>query len=376
MSKKLIVGLTIFLLIVVMVTDFRVNGVKVFENFARQLETESLRNMQHGGLKNDFNGPSADIEINNKTVTIQDENIDTVFIRNPLGTVDISGEDRNDIELSYKITVYAKNLELAESLVEELSIIIDNNNNNIVFGLVDVKIPEGVYGIKIDYNLLVPENMKLDIENKYGRLEVSDMTADVSLRNVYDEMDINNISGKADLYARYGNLYVKDVEELELVSGYNAIDISNVHGNADIEQDYGQGRINLINGDVVINSSYGSLYFDGIKGDIKLKSKYTQVRGEEFDGNLTANIRYGQLRLSGVSNDLDVDGRYTAIEVNLDENLKDYKLYCETDYADINTNLSFDIEKDNSTKIMEGTKGTGEVKINLISDHSEISIYK
>lgn len=376
MSKKIIVGLIIFLMVVVMFADFKVNGVKVFEGFFRQLETDSLRELQHGGINYNSQGPSADIEVNDILIDINRE-IDTIYINNPIGSIDITGEERDDIALSYKITVYAESLELAESLVEKLEIISEEKDNKLVFNLVDVEIPKGVYGIKRDYHLLVPENLFLNIENKYGSLEVSNITNAVLLRNSYDEMNVNNVDGIAELYARYGDVYVKDVGKLKLESGYNSVDISRVGGDLELEQDYGQTRVSDIRGYAILDSSYGSLYFDGISGNIELNSKYTQVRGSDFKGKFTGKINYGQLQLSDISNDVEVDARYTGLEIDLSKDMNNYQLYCETEYGEINTNLPFQVEeKNNNTKILEGNEGTEDIKINLVSDHSEIDIYK
>jgi len=375
MSKKLIVGLVIFLLIVVMVADFRVNGVKVFESFFRHLETDSFRELQQGGMNYNFQGPSADIEVNNKLIDISNE-IDTVYINNPIGSIDVKGEDRNDVALSYKITVYAKNIEIAESLVEKLEIIAEEDNNKLVFSLSDVETPEGVYGIKRDYQLLVPRDLYLDIENKYGSLEASNFSGDVLLRNYYDEMNVSSVDGLAELYARYGNVYVKNVGSLNLESGYNAVDISSVDGDLELEQSYGQARVSSIKGDAILDSSYGSIHFDDIGGSVDLDSKYTQVRGSDFNGKFKGRISYGQLQLSDINNEVEVDSRYTGLEIDLDKDLNNYSLYCETEYGEINSNLPFNVVEEDNTKVLEGTEGTGDISINIVSDHGEIDVDK
>lgn len=376
MSKKIIVGLIIFLMVVVMVADFRVNGVKVFEGFFRHLETDSLRELQQGGTNYNSQGPSADIEVNDILIDINKE-IDTIYINNPIGSINITGEERADIALSYKITVYAENLEKAESLVEKLEIISEVKENKLVFNLVEVEAPRGVYGIKRDYHLLVPKDLFLDIENKYGSLEVSNITKAVLLRNSYDEMNVNNVDGLTDLYARYGNVYVKDVGKLKLKSGYNSVDISSVDGDLELEQAYGQARVSDIRGNAVFNSRYGSLHFNRINGNIRLESKYTQVRGSDFNGKFIGKINYGQLHLLDISNDVEVDARYTGLEIDLSKDMDNYHLYCETEYGEINSNLPFQVEeKDNNTRIMAGTEGTEGKEISLISEHADIDIYK
>ncbi len=375
MSKKIIVGLIIFLLLVVMVADFRVNGVKVFESFFRHLETDSFRELQQGGMNYNLQGPSADIEVNNILIDIS-KDIDTVYINNPIGSIDVKGEDRNDIELSYKLTVYAKNVEIAESLVERLEILTEEDNNKLVFSLIEIETPEGVYGIKRDYQLHVPKDLYLDLKNRYGRLEVSNITADVRLSNYYDEMNVNSIEGIAEVYARYGNVYIKDVGKLNIESGYNSVDISSVNGDLELEQNYGQARVSSIKGNVILDSSYGSLHFDDVSGNVDLDSKYTQVRGSDFKGKFKGRISYGQLQLSNIINDVEVDARYTALEIDLDKDLNNYSLYCETEYGEINSNLPFQVVEENNTKMLEGTEGIADIMINLVSDHAEIDVYK
>ncbi|MFP4015737.1 MAG: hypothetical protein ACLFUI_01780, partial [Halanaerobiales bacterium] len=82
MSKKIVVGIIIAALIIVIFVDFRINGVNVFNDFARQLETDSLRKLQNGQIDIEYNADFADIQVENREIAI-DEEIERIYIRNP-----------------------------------------------------------------------------------------------------------------------------------------------------------------------------------------------------------------------------------------------------------------------------------------------------
>ncbi|MFP4662262.1 MAG: hypothetical protein ACLFPF_08725 [Halanaerobiales bacterium] len=375
MSKKIVVGLIIIALIVIIIADFRINGVDVFNDFARQLETESLRKLQMGQIDFEYNAESANIQVDDRVITI-DDNIDSLFIRNPFGDVIITGENRDDIVLSYKITVYAEEFEVAESLVEKLEIKSVRQGDRINFDMDAVEVSEGVYGIKRDYNLLVPEDLYLEIINNNGNMEISDMISDVSLVDYKKEMKVKNINGSVEISKRQGSAIIEKVGELNMDSAYNKVSINHVNGDLDLDQAYGQADVSSVDGNAEIKAAYSSVEVEKISGYLELEARYTQVKGDEIAGEFTGRISYGQLDLANVVNHVDVSARYTGISVAMSELLNDYQIYCEADNGNINTNLDLSVKKEDNRSIMEGRTGTGSTNINVISNYADVNVYQ
>lgn len=375
MQKKLIVGLIIILLATFMVIDFKINSISIFESFFREFETDSIRDLRFGNIA--YQGASAEIEVNNREILVTD-NEKYLYIDNQMGSVDIVGAECDNITLSYELRVYAETVELAESYLTELEVIDSIDDNRLILELQKLKKPEGVYGIEVNYDILVPKEMFLNIQNKYGQLVVTNMSGNVLLRNSFDKMEVRNIGGQAELFAHYGDVFVKSIEDsLKLESAYHSqVDVSNIEGDLIFKNAYGQARVARVNGDFNLDSSYGTIYFDEIRGDVNLVSKYTDIRGSKINGEFLAVISYGQINLLDINNHLDIDSRYAELELNLSKDLTDYRVYCEIEYGDISSDLPFMVEERDNTRILHGKEGTGELRINLINDHGDIKLYK
>lgn len=376
MQKKLIVALIIILLATFMVIDFKINGVNVFESFFREFETESIRELQR------FNNiayqePSAEIEVNDREIIVPDI-VEYLSLDNQTGSIDIIGEKRNNIALSYKLRVYADTEDLAEVYLTELEIIDFIEDNKLILDLKSLKMPEGVYGVEIDYDILVPKEMSLHIQNKYGQLNVSRITGDILLKNSYDKANIEDIEGQADISVNYGGLFVNNIgKNITVKSNYNSqVDINNIDGDLLLESNYSQVRLSDISGNLNLENNYGSVRIDEIGGNIDLFAKYSELRVSGVRGKIIGEMKTGQLDLPELMNDIDLEGSYLDLEINLDRHLKGYQAYSETKHGVIRTNLPFEVMTENSRQILEGKEGTAEIRINLKNKYGDIKIYR
>lgn len=377
MPKKMIVSIVLLLILIVMIADFRINNIKVFESYFRQMETSSLRGLQQGNLNlSDFQGLKTVINTNGQIIDIADKDITGLMINNQLGSVIITGEDRQDLELNYRITIYSEK-ELVDDSLKNMKIISNYNGNNLELTRERMELPPFVRGIKIDYEIRVPRELALDISNRYGQLVVSGMKSDVDLDNYYDQLRVTAIDGEAELLARYGSLFVENVSgPVQINTAYNNAEIYNLGAGLDLNSRYGSVRIDGIRGSTDLDFSYGSLSIENVEKDVSIKSRFTQVRGQAIKGNLKGEMQYGNLDLMDVTTSVDIRGRYTNLNIDLANSLADYQVICNTQYGEIKTNLPYRVEEENSHRTLEGTKGDGRIEINLETERANITVYQ
>ncbi|MEJ6949624.1 DUF4097 family beta strand repeat-containing protein [Natronospora cellulosivora (SeqCode)] len=336
MSKKIIVTILILLVFLIMVSDFRINSYRVFESFFRQMETESMRNMYNGVPR--FVGETAEKEVGPFLLELN-KDIEELIMDNPMGSINIYGEKRDDILLSYKITVYASTERAANEFIERLEVLAEESRNRLVIELAGFENSNDVNGWQVAYTLYVPEDLNLNLTNRYGVLCVSDIISDINLRNSYGSFEVDNIRGNSRLNASYGNL--------------NAINIS---------------------GDTEINSSYNNTEIRNIDGNLDLRSRYSRVTVDEVMGRIEANLSYGSFDLNDHIEELEIRARYTPINVQLDRRLTDYQLDISTRYGGINTNLDFAVEEDGQRQSLAAVAGNGNTRIDINGNYSNIKI--
>ena len=356
MKKTTIVTVLIIILLGIMVTDLNFAGSDVFELFFRRLETDSF-NEQSVSL-NEENKADYKHSIN-RDLVIKRNGRDKFIINNDLGSIKITGEDRDNIDIKAKITIYSNKKEVAENYSKKLDIKSLKDTNNIEVNVPEKNRPEEVKSVKVDYIIKAPESLYLQLKNKYGLLEVNNFVNGVNLSNKYQESSIQNISGENIIINnKFGSLTLSDVsegKEMKITTAYNKSKIQNIAR------------------DIKINASYGGTNLYNTE-NIVLESKYTDIEINQINGTLDADIEFGNIEVNDIKNSTRIDGKYTDVTVTLSRELEDYKIGAETKYGDIRSNLNENIEKEENSKKLTYSKGTGKKKIDLKTSYGDLNI--
>lgn len=375
-KKKLLVSLIIIAVILIMFLDFRYNGIRIFENFFREFMTDSLRDLTEGNIVLSQQASSAELEVSGQVFSISDD-IKELYLNNEAGSIVIRGEDREDIFLYYKLTVYADSEELAESYIRDLSVREDTRGGRLSLKLDKGEMPRGVNMVKVDYNLSVPEALFLNIQNKNGVLRVEKMAGDMVLRNSYEECQVLDIAGQAEINVNYGKVFVRNIKgNTKIKSAYNSqVYIGDIGGDLILDDRY-SSKIMLadIDGSLDLDSEFGSLEFTRVRGDVRLRTSFTDLEGREVEGRIKGRMNYGNLILLQVANELELDGSYLDMAIHFKDSFDDYRIYCETQYGDISSNLPFTVEKEKSRQILKG--GDGEKAVSLNNINGDIKLFK
>jgi len=361
MTKKSIVSLLIIIVIMVMILDFNINGGEVFESYYKQMETESMDKL------NEFQGADFNSEWANKIseLVINSDDVDTLQITN-VGSINIAGEERNDVEIKAIITVYANRKKQAQEFLPELKIESNKRDKKLTILLREANAPSYINGIKVAYEIKAPEELALMLKNRFGEMEVNNFAADVNLSNRYKMMRVNDIEGKAILHAKYGNLYVNNIiGQSDIYSRYNETVIKNLQNNLVLDSKYSKNKIRTIKGKVDINAGYGELDIDGVKNNIQLNSRYTKITIMDTEGELDADLDYGDFKIYNVRNNINLDSRYTDLYFRLSPEVDNYLIDCLTEYGDIESNLDLLVDKEDNEKIIKGETGESGNKIQI-----------
>ena len=315
-----------------MITDFNLAGSNVFELFFRRLETNSFN---ENTVKFNADTNTSHKYSSDRDLIIEGDGKNKFIINNKLGSINITGEDRDDIDIKAKITVYSDKKTIAESYAKKIEIKSLKKDDKIEMKVPLEDKPEEVKGVKIDYLIKAPKSMYLELDNQFGILEVTNFTNGVDLSNRYQESIIKNIAGEdIVINNKFGSLNLSNVSEgkvMKITTAYNKTNIENIKRNMEI------------------NASYGDTNFYNTKGII-LDSKYTDVEFDGINGQLKANIKYGNIRVSDVKYDTEIEGKYAEVTVELARELENYEIEGKTKYGDIRTNLNKNIRKEDKNK--------------------------
>ncbi|MGD8990159.1 MAG: DUF4097 family beta strand repeat-containing protein [Desulfobacterales bacterium] len=136
---------------------------------------------------------------------------------------------------------------------------------------------------RIDVTVAAPKHLRVQIDDGSGRIDVSDLDADLVIQD------------------DSGSIRIRDIQ-----------------GNIDIED--GSGKINItdIRGNLEIKDGSGSIQIDRIKGDVRLVDGSGQMTLKDIDGNLAIRDGSGGIEIINVTQNvlikdagsgaLDIDG--------------------------------------------------------------------
>ena len=158
--------------------------------------------------------------------------------------------------------------------------------------LVTVILPAGVDDIRMDLEIIVPEDFpRVEVANTDGSVYIS------NIRNLqaaigYGNFDATGIGGTVNVLGLEGSMSLIDIDgdvNVSLIEGYGEVDLSRIGGNVVIDDNQsGPARISDIGGDVTIGSAgYGHLTVTDIAGDLSVdKNPGGHIIAEEINGSV------------------------------------------------------------------------------------------
>jgi len=169
------------------------------------------------------------------------------------------------------------------------------------------------YGIKANLDIFIPEDFIL------------------KTKTFSFDLDIGGPLQKVDIENKYGKTYVKDVtENTKIVGPYNKVEIENIQG------------------DLNVRTTYNSIYarnVDTKKGKASFKTIYGKIDLEDIRGEIDAETIYSPIYasdisiLGGVNN---IQTVYSKVDLELEE-IEECELYVKNTYGNINVTVPEDI---------------------------------
>jgi hypothetical protein len=360
-----------------MFLDFKLNGVNVIADYFRSMETESMKKLSNMGQEinySQYNSFDRQSSIKQDVTSITQMKLDSKE-NSLISDINIKGEDRDTIAIDYKVTVYAEKLEQAQKLAEKLEIDKNIEDQTILFKFEFDDNQESIKMVKVNYEIKVPQDLKLDIVNYKGKLQVGNINSDIKLSNSYAPTIVNNINGKVDIKARFGDLELERVTgETVIENSFNKTFINNVDNNVILKSSYGAIDIENISGDLNLDTKFGGVNLLNINGDLTLDSQYSGCFVKTVKGKISAEVKFGEMEFEDVNNDFIFTGKHSDLKVKLNPNFKDYSIYCYNKYENIRSNINIPVISDGNVKEMKGTIGKGTYNIKISSEHGDIFI--
>lgn len=363
MNRKKLVIFILLALAVIMIVDFKFSSGP-FNQFFEAFITESLadvQDMESEFFRGDFSDESVKAERSSSVEFENEENIlasiSELKIDNNFGSINVNSSAGEELTVEYTIKVHADDKAAAENYLQNLAIeynIENNEEDRLVINLIDENMQraDSIKALEVEYDINIPENLSLDLANRFGKVAVVNINGDLVINNKWGSTLLHQIGGRSDLDISYGELEIDELNsELNLKTSYTDNSIKNIEDDAFINSSYAFIKLENIESNLNISSRYGGFEIENVKGRLNIESDYTGMSITDTENEIKADVTYGDIRLRNIAK-IELKSSYADTTIENINNLDDYNLDISAENAEIRADFELDIKKEGNTETL------------------------
>jgi len=324
-----------------------------------------------------------------------------IEIVNYFGDVEVRPAESDEIVVDVKKTIRAPSREEADRLDQDFTFSIEGEGLN--YRIMSNRDQSGFHGsprqrFKSSLTVHVPRRSAVHLDNRNGRIIFEDLTGNQGIVNRYGDVEVRNITGKVELENRNGGITVQDITEavrisnrysnttvknvggdLQILTRNGSVDVSGVKGNATIDNSYAPINVQNVQGDLTITGRNNSVDLDHIEGDIRADSSYQNVTIKDPRGAVSVTSRNGDLLLSFVrapQKNVSIEARYANVTLELPSSSA-FKIDARTVYGEVDSDFEgLHVDRSNRERIIHGEIGHDGPQVTIGTRNGSIRLEK
>jgi hypothetical protein len=191
-------------------------------------------------------------------------------INNSFGDVKIITWDKNEIQVDIHIEASSNEEKNAVKTFEAIDVTDRQSGNNIYFKTTTDKGGKNKNyhcnnchtTMSINYEIHMPANNSLDIENSFGGIIVPDFSGSLSLVSKFGSLTAGNLSNAEDVQVEFGKAKIKNLTNTKAVFKFSKIELDNITGSNNLKFEFcSASKLVLDNNATAVNisESYSTL---------------------------------------------------------------------------------------------------------------------
>ncbi len=182
---------------------------------------------------------------------------------------------------------------------------------------------QGVVGsnnkVKINYEVWIPENVALRIENKFGDVYLSDLSGEVDLSVSHGDIKANRIHNRLNITQSFGKSSFREIKDGKATLRGVKVEVKEA-GRLDVES--GSSEVLIDKADhVEFNSKNDEISIAFVK-DLSCRGSFTDLTVDYLERSANLNFSYGDIHFSHMNQyfDLiDISSKSTDIDLVLNQ---------------------------------------------------------
>lgn len=291
-------------------------------------------------------------------------------IANKYGKVHIENTNADKLEILVTINVETKNKEKADNVFDKIKINFDQSGDVITAEteiLKEIKVKK----FSIDYNIKMPEDLKIDLSNKYGSIFINKLTSKSTINCKYGHLKINelitsDLENLATVNIKYSTGTIHKCDYLKLDVKYSEMNVEESRG-LYVNSGYSKNEFEKAYVMKVV-SKYDPDFEIGEVTKLELDGKYSGYEIGKLMNSIKADISYSNLELDNLQNKFEnvtITSKYGNVEIGTDEGAS-YTFDGEVEYGSISSKVKKNKPESGMTSISKGFVGTDKDSKSII----------
>lgn len=290
-------------------------------------------------------------------------------IANKYGNIKINDWDNTNIVIEVKITVKANNKEFAESKLKFINVDFSESENVIkAITKIDEEINNstGIFSnrkidFNIDYYVSVPRNLKMNLFNKYGNVDINEIHGKTNITLKYGNLNANklifdNSKPLSKLTLSYGNAEINECNWLTSVLKYSNIEIKEGTALVFVTS---YSNVNVENCKTMVTEAKYDTYKINKISNFTTEAKYSDFKINNLDNKLFVEVEYGGMKIDHIKSgfeSIQVDGKYVDIKLGIEDGAS-YTIDANVKYGDVDFPKAANVDRKVGT-LSESVQGT------------------
>jgi hypothetical protein len=243
----------------------------------------------------------------------------TLFVEHRMGDLRVRAHARNEVRIQATIHVSADSRSEASVLADRIQIDVQESPGTIS---VTTRYPDQLIreslrrernrdvSFSVDYDLLVPDRLPVNLRNRFGDVAVTGMKAGGSIVNASGKVTAVDGGGRYDIENRFGTVEALRLSGDLTIRGANGpVSANTITGTVNISNRFGDVNAATIRGDAIIVNANGSVEATGISGLADLRTTFGTVEFRDV-GVVTASSANGSVTGTNVIGTANVSATF------------------------------------------------------------------
>jgi hypothetical protein len=251
-------------------------------------------------------------------------------VENRNGRVSVRTHAQPEAQIHATIRCSAPTREEAQRFADAVQIVVDPASPS-----VRTEYPNnwrGNISYSVDYDITMPETAPLDLRNRFGTTDVSNLHAPATINsgngsvtllggrgrqridNSFGEVEVRNIDGDVTINNTNGRVTAADITgAVEIANRFSDTRITNIGRGLTVRSNNGAVEAQNIGGPAVIGNSFQRTVVTDAKSDLTVQSQNGEILANGIGGAASLNTSFGAINFSRIGKSLTVRGQNAAV---------------------------------------------------------------